>query len=234
MSAGAPRALLYDVHANLPALDAVLADARAAGARTFVLGGDYAFAGAWPRETVSRLRELDAVWIRGNGERWTASPEEAPDLAFVSQALQWCRVQLGRELVADLAALPTTVELDGALFCHGSPRSDVETFLPEPADGEQELLAGATSPVLVFGHSHLQFSRDANGRLLVNPGSVGMPFDGDRRAAYALWHGDGEFEARRVDYDFEEYLADVRDRMSAALGETTATLTGRLEKAMVD
>ena len=71
-------ALLYDIHGNLPALEAVLEDAGAAGAERFVLGGDYALFGPWPRESVERLRELDADWIRGNGERWTAHPSDAP------------------------------------------------------------------------------------------------------------------------------------------------------------
>ena len=69
--------LLYDVHGNLPALEAVLADAD--DVDSWVLGGDYTLFGAWPRETVERLRELDAEWIRGNGERWTASPDDAPE-----------------------------------------------------------------------------------------------------------------------------------------------------------
>jgi diadenosine tetraphosphatase ApaH/serine/threonine PP2A family protein phosphatase len=231
MSEGAPRALLYDVHANLPALEAVIADATGAGATAFVLGGDYAFAGAWPSETVARLRELDAVWIRGNGERWTASPQDAPNDAFVSRALAWCHEQLGEPVVGELAQLPESLEREGVSFCHGSPRSDVETFFPQPAPGEEELLAGVTAPVLVFGHSHLQFQRRTDGRLLVNPGSVGMPLDGDRRAAYALWHGGDELEPRRVEYDHERYLTDVRERMGAALGETIGTLLGRLQDA---
>jgi hypothetical protein len=97
-------ALLYDVHGNLPALEAVLADADAAGAKRFLLGGDYALFGAWPRETVERLRELDADWIRGNGERWTAAPEEAPDA--VQGAIARCREMLSDRLVVELAALP--------------------------------------------------------------------------------------------------------------------------------
>jgi hypothetical protein len=89
------RALLYDIHANLPALEAVLADAEAAGADSYVLGGDYAFAGAWPSETVAVLRELDALSIRGNGERWTADVEEAPELDLVRRAIAYCRRELG-------------------------------------------------------------------------------------------------------------------------------------------
>src|ERR687894_186122 len=75
-------AVLYDIHGNLPALEAVLADAHEQGARRFFLGGDYATFGAWPAQTVARLRELqDATWIRGNWERWQADPSAIPDFA---------------------------------------------------------------------------------------------------------------------------------------------------------
>jgi predicted phosphodiesterase len=225
------RALLYDIHANLPALEAVLADAEAAGVHSFVLGGDYAFAGAWPSETLAVLRELEALWIRGNGERWTAEIEAAPDLDLVRRAIAYCRRELGEELVSELGALPGLAGVDGVLFCHGSPRSDVETFAPEPQEGEEELLEGAEQPVIVFGHSHIQFSRQGADRLLVNPGSVGMPCDGDRRAAYALWSGEGEFELRRVEYDFAAYVGDLRSQLSDALGESVETLVRRIEQA---
>src|SRR5437763_10661022 len=94
----APVALLYDVHGNLPGLEAVLDDAAEQGAEQFVLGGDYALFGAWPEETVARLRELpDARWIRGNGERWTARPGEAPDNEVVQGAIAACRGALGHQ-----------------------------------------------------------------------------------------------------------------------------------------
>ena len=97
-------AILYDVHGNLPALEAVLADASKAGATRFVLGGDYALFGPWPAETVQRLRGLDADWIRGNGERWTATPWEAPDDEVVQGAISVSRSELGDTVVDELAA----------------------------------------------------------------------------------------------------------------------------------
>ena len=85
-------ACLYDVHGNLPALEAVLEDARGAGADRYLLGGDYALFGGWPEETVARLRGLErARWIRGNGERWTARPGDAPDDDIVQGAIAACR-----------------------------------------------------------------------------------------------------------------------------------------------
>ena len=225
------RALLYDIHGNRPALDAVLEDADRAGAKSFVLGGDYALFGAWPTETVERLRDLDATWIRGNTERWLAAPADAPDQHLIQRALDDCAGKLGNDRVFELARLPERIEIDEVLVCHASPRSDMETFGPEASDADSELLEGAGLPVIVFGHSHIQFSRAAGERLLVNPGSVGMPFDGDHRAAYALWRGEREIELRRVDYDHEAYAKEVRARLALSLGEDVETLARRIEQA---
>jgi diadenosine tetraphosphatase ApaH/serine/threonine PP2A family protein phosphatase len=221
--------LIYDVHGNRNALDAVLADSGEAGVGRFLLGGDYALFGPQPAETVERLRELDAQWIRGNGERWTAHPHEAPDDSVVQGAIEECRAQLGDRMVADLAALPEWLARDGARFCHASPVSDMRSFLPEPADDEGELLEGGTDELLVFGHTHLPFERvTAGGTRLVNPGSVGMPFDGDPRAAYALLHDDGRVERLRIAYDHAASAAAVRERFD---GDWTDTVARRIETA---
>jgi diadenosine tetraphosphatase ApaH/serine/threonine PP2A family protein phosphatase len=224
-------ALLYDVHGNLPALEAVLRDATAQGAERFGLGGDYALFGAFPAETVARLRELDAFWIRGNGERWTGDPgaDDAPEP--MRPAIAACRDALGPGLVSELAALPFDHVEAGARFCHASPVSDMRSFLPEPADADAELLEGVRDELLVFGHTHLPFERvAASGTRLVNPGSVGLPFDGDQRAAYALLTDDGAVEHRRVVYDHEASAAAVRDRFD---GEWPAMVARRIETARV-
>ena len=227
------QALLYDVHGNLPALEAVLADARAAGASRWVLGGDYALFGGWPAETVARLRELEpALWIRGNGERWTDDPVAAPDQPVVQDAIAAARAVLGEPLVAELARLPAHAADGDTLICHGSPISDVRSFAPEPAEDDVELLAGATNPRIVFGHTHLPFRRRAGAVELVNPGSVGMPFDGDPRAAYALVHDDGSLEHRRVEYDHEASARRVREAFGGATW--TDTVAKRIERSRMD
>lgn len=223
--------LIYDVHGNLAALDAVLDDARAAGVSRFVLGGDYALFGPQPVETVQRLRELDATWIRGNGERWTAAPGDAPGDEVVQGAIAYCAQQLGDSRVEQLAALPEQEVLDGVRYCHGSPVSDVRSFFPEPAEDEHELLQGVNEPRLVFGHTHLPFERQSeHGIDLLNPGSVGMPFDGDPRAAWAVLHDDGRVERRRVDYDNAAPAAALR-MLGTGWQETVA---GRIEQARFD
>jgi putative phosphoesterase len=224
-------ALLYDVHGNLTALDAVIDDAQAAGVEGFVLGGDYAMVGAQPVETVARLKELEAEWIRGNTERWVADRSERPDDPFIATVCDYALGELGEDEAARLNGLRDTIRHGRTLFCHASPRSDTETFAPEPVVGEEELLASTSEPVIVFGHSHLQFSREAAGRMLVNPGSVGLPLDGDPRAAYALWDGGREFDLRRVDYDRDGYLSEVRRRMSSKLGRHVDTVVRRIERA---
>jgi diadenosine tetraphosphatase ApaH/serine/threonine PP2A family protein phosphatase len=221
-------ALLYDIHGNLPALQAVLADG---GAERYLLGGDYALFGPWPAETVVALRALaSATWIRGNGERWTAAAAQAPEDEVVQGAISACRDALGAESVDDLAALVEQVVLDGTRYCHASPISDVRSFLPDPGEDEEELLSGVAEPRLVFGHTHLPFRRaSAHGVELINPGSVGMPFDGDPRAAYALIHDDGSVEHRRVEYDHEASAAAVRERFGAT--GWTETVARRIRTA---
>jgi diadenosine tetraphosphatase ApaH/serine/threonine PP2A family protein phosphatase len=222
-------ALLYDVHGNLPALRAVLGDARGQGVEGFVLGGDYALFGPYPAETVAALRELDAAWIRGNGERWTAAPGEAPEDGVVQGAIAACREALGEATVGELASLDEQRVEGDVRYCHGSPVSDVRSFFPEPAEDEEQLLGGAGERRLVFGHTHLPFWREGpRGIELVNPGSVGMPFDGDPRAAYALVRDDGRVEHRRVEYDHDASAAAVRERFD---GEWTETVARRIERA---
>jgi diadenosine tetraphosphatase ApaH/serine/threonine PP2A family protein phosphatase len=219
--------LLYDVHGNLPALEAVLADAK--NVESWLLGGDYALFGAWPRETVERLRELDARWIRGNGERWAGEPSEAP--GPVQGAVERCRELLGADLVAELAALPEGLSEGETVFCHGSPVSDVQSFFPEPAPGEEDLMGEVKGGRLVFGHTHLPFARTGPGGVeLINPGSVGMPFDGDPRAAYAVVRDGGEVEHRRVAYDHQASADAIRERVGEA-GEQAAR---RVERASFD
>jgi predicted phosphodiesterase len=224
-------ALLYDLHGNLPALEAVLADAEEFEADRYVLGGDYALFGAWPLETVERLRELDASWIRGNVDRWAAHPDDDEIPEAMRGAVERGRELLGAETVTELAELSEQLVLDGVRYCHASPLSDLRGFSPTPDPSDAELLAGATERRIVFGHTHVQFLRVAgDGIELVNPGSVGIPLDGDQRAAYALVADDGAVALRRVDYDFQASADAVRERLGDA-GEIPAR---RIERARFD
>ncbi|HEV3375880.1 MAG TPA: metallophosphoesterase family protein [Thermoleophilaceae bacterium] len=215
--------LLYDVHGNLPALEAVLADCPA---ERFLLGGDYTAFGAWPTETVDRLRELDAEWIRGNVDRWLVEADDAPKAML--PLIERSREMAGDELCRELAGLPETATRKGTLFCHASPLSDMDSFYPEPQDSDAERLMGVEAERVIFGHTHLQFHRAGPGGIeLVNPGSVGMPLDGDHRAAYALLHDDDTIELRRVEYDWRGSAKAVREQV----GDLPAD---RIEQARFD
>ena len=218
-------AILYDIHGNLPALEAAIADAEAAGARRWLLGGDLAAWSPWPKETLERLRSLPAAtWIRGNGERWLREPPL--DRPEVVASLAERPAGVGTD-EGWLYSLQTQAELDGVLYVHGSPLSDVESFAAEPQPGEERMLAGVRDRTVVFGHSHLQFRRPGpDGTELLNPGSVGMPLDGDTRGAYALRRDDGEFEFRRVEFDVERVAAAWR-AVGGTFGEMAARRTER-------
>ena len=211
--------ILYDIHGNVDALEAVLADAEAVDVDRWLLGGDYGTPSPQPLETLARLRELpDATWIRGNGERWLLEPPE--DRPEVRETYGRFRDQISAEEVEWLFNLPPRAELDGILYVHGSPLADDDSFAAEPHQGEERLLAGVRERTVVFGHSHLQFRRPGpNGTDLVNPGSVGMPLDRDRRAAWAT--RDGDFAFRRVEYDVERAAAAYR-AMGGGFGEFAA------------
>jgi diadenosine tetraphosphatase ApaH/serine/threonine PP2A family protein phosphatase len=211
-------AVLYDIHGNLPALQAVLAEVEVMRVDRFLLGGDYGTPSPAPHETLARLRELPAAtWIRGNGERWLREPPEIPEVILVYEEFEGA---LSDEEIDRLYGLPVSAELDGILYVHGSPISDVESFAPQPEEGEERMLGGVRDRTVVFGHSHQQFRRPGpDGTDLVNPGSVGMPLDGDARAAWATW--DGDFELRRTEYDVERAAAAYRT-MGGEFGELAA------------
>lgn len=210
-------ALIYDIHGNRQALDAVLADAEAAGATRYLLGGDYCMLGARPVEVLERLRELpaDTIWLRGNTERWVRRPESSDiPASAIADACRFAADAIGRADVAELAALPqmlTEVPHPGAhhvVFCHASPRSDMLGFLPWPEDTDGEAAdSGLEADTIVCGHTHMQFRREVGVIEVVNPGSAGLPLDGDQRAAYALLAYDGSIEMRRAGYDVEAAVA---------------------------
>lgn len=222
-------ALLFDVHGNLAALEAVLADAERAGAERFVLGGDLVAFGPQPAATLDRLRDLGnaATAIRGNTERWMADPSEAP--APMDEAAGAGAEAIGDAAVAELAALPESARLDDdTVAWHASFGSDMVPLSPEQEDGEQERLDPQARRIVV-GHIHVQFLRERpDGGVVCNPGSVGVPLDGDPRAAYALLEPGGPIELRRVAYDHRGAAAALREAFS---GPWVDVVAGRIAEA---
>lgn len=205
-------ASLYDVHGNLPALEAVLADPRLGDADAIVCGGDLV-AGPMPVECLERLESLgDRVrFLRGNGDREAVTPVEGSP--FVERA-RWCAAQLGPERLRRVGLWPPTVELmiEGlgrTLFCHAVPADDmpIVTTLTPAAEVERELGA-VEAQVVVCGHVHVQYDRGLPGGVrLVNAGSVGAPYEG-RAAAFWVLLGP-EVEHVSTDYDVEAAVAAI-------------------------
>jgi predicted phosphodiesterase len=196
---------LYDVHGNVDALEAVLADPRAAGADVVVVGGD-AVPGAFAVAVLDRLEGLggDVRWVRGNGEREVAAAVGAPepdpdDLAAVTASLT--AAALGDERARALGEQPLTVAVDGVLFCHATPRSDDELLTrisaPERWAAALDAVGGG---LVVAGHTHQQDDRTVGAVRFVNAGSVGLPYEGDGAARW-LWVEDGVPELRQTTYD---------------------------------
>jgi putative phosphoesterase len=206
-------ATLYDVHGNLPALEAVLAEIPEDA--TIVVGGDVVTGGAHPSETLERLRGLGerVVWIRGNVDRELKQGE--PGLA-PAELLDATRAALTEEQIEFLYAQPLTAQIDRVLFCHATPRNDLDIFTERtPEDRLVEIFAGVDADIVVCGHTHMQFERSIAGRRVINSGSVGMPYENEPGAYWTL-----DLEHRRTDYDGatpsehsrDEVLAEFTDR----------------------
>jgi predicted phosphodiesterase len=196
---------LYDIHGNVDALDAVLADPRAAHPDVVVVGGD-TVPGPFGRASLARLDALrvPVQWVRGNGEREVAeavgAPAPAPD-DLAARTAAMTAAELGDERARGLGELPLSLQLDGVLFCHASPRRDDEmlTRLSTP-ERWADALSGVSAGLVVAGHTHQQDDRVVAGVRFVNAGSVGLPYEGDGAARW-LWVADGEPELRHTAYD---------------------------------
>ena len=187
-------AALYDIHGNLPALEAVLAEV---DADVIVVGGD-TVAGPSPSETLERVRSLDADvrLIRGNADR--EAYEEQQGLA-PPEVMEFVRGRLSAEQLEYLRSLPLTVSIGPVLFCHATPRDDQEIFTAiSPDERWREALAGVDADVVVCGHTHIQFDRRIDDVRLVNAGSVGMPYEHEPGAYWALLDG-ADVEFRRTE-----------------------------------
>jgi len=194
-------AALCDVHGNLPALEAVLAELRSLDVDRIVCGGDVV-AGPFPRECLERLRAADATFVRGNADRESARAPEGTWEEIVGR--------LDPASLEFLAGWPLTVSLDGVLYCHGSPRDDDEILTRvSPDERFRAALEGVAERVVVGGHTHVQFERVIDGIRFVNAGSVGIPYEGKRGAFWALLDGQ-EVDFRHTPYAVDAAAALIR------------------------
>lgn len=178
-------ALISDLHGNEAALRAVLNDAAALGVDRIVCLGDVATLGPRPREVLGLLRDLGCTCILGNHDDFLLTPglvQSYTQAPIVIDSVEWCNAEIAatdREFLASFKGTDQVELAPGAsLFLfHGTPRSHMEDMLAEtPPDTVDEMLAGKSGTVMAGGHTHIQMLRQHRGVLLVNPGSVGMPF----------------------------------------------------------
>jgi predicted phosphodiesterase len=212
-------AAIYDIHGNLPALEAVVGDIRRAEVDCVVVGGDV-LPGPMPRETLAYLLGLDIPmqFIQGNGDRVVLEQRAGRESAEVPEqfreVIRWNARQVDPEHGRLLASWPGTLrlqirELGEVLFCHATPRNDTEIFTRlTHEDRLLPVFEGLSASVIVCGHTHMQFDRIVGTTRVVNAGSVGMPFQ--EPGAYWLLLGPG-VELRHTSYDLEEAARRIRE-----------------------
>ena len=198
-------AALYDVHGNLPALEAVLDEVERDGIDAIVSGGDVVW-GPMPSECLERLRAADARFVRGNADRDVLGGTDPID--------RFAAGRLSEEQRAFVLSWPLALEHDVVglgriLFCHATPRSDEEIVTRlTPEDELAEVLVGVEARCVVVGHTHVQFDRQVDDLpRLVNAGAVGMPYEGNADARWALLAPD--VELRRTPYDVESAIRQI-------------------------
>lgn len=211
-------AALYDIHGNLPALEAVLREVRAANADHILIGGDV-LPGPMPRECLDPLdaQDIPTTFIMGNGDRETLAARHGQMSSMIPasfhEAMRWNAAQLTEQDERVISAWPLTESrkvpgIGKVMFCHATPRNDTEIFTEATA---VEKLTPIFDPLgidlLVCGHTHMQFDRMVGRTRVVNAGSVGMPFEGV--GAFWLLIGD-RVELKRTAYDLEAGAARVR------------------------
>ena len=200
-------AAISDIHGNLPALEAVLADIEREGVDGIVVAGD-TVSGPWPAEVFDLLDAAGAQVVHGNADR-TEEVER-----FSAEQASWNVERLGSHRIAEVVAWPLTLELEvdglgSVLVCHSTPVADTPIYTRITPDEELVTLLGPIDQdVLLSGHTHMQYDRTlSSGLRVVNPGSVGMPYEGARGAYWALLGPGVEF--RRSEYDVEACIAAI-------------------------
>jgi putative phosphoesterase len=207
-------AIVSDIHGNLTALEAVLADLRLSSPDVVLHGGDLAANGPHPADVVDRIRDLGWIGVRGNTDEMLWSPEDLTNLAAKFPKLQsilatfeemipWTCSLLGEDRIRWLQTLPYLQRQGAVAILHASPNDLWQAPLPGASDLElQSVYRSLEVPIAVYGHIHRPYVRHLEGMTIANTGSVSLSYDGDPRASYLLLDG-LNVTIRRVEYDLE-------------------------------
>lgn len=200
-------AMISDVHSNIHALTKVLQDIDRQRADVIICAGDLVGYGPFPNEVIGELDRRGAICIAGNHDRACVNLDTFNMNPLAANAIFWTAKRISEESMRFLRKLrpQTVLNLGGtaAVMFHGSPRMDDEYIFEE--DANAELLQLAKAQIVISGHTHVPYVKRLAEGVLVNPGSVGQPRDGDPRASYLIYdEREQEFEHRRIDYPKEE------------------------------
>ena len=210
-------AIVSDIHGNRTAFEAVLADFRQTSPDLILHGGDLAHGGASPAEIVDRIRDLGWQGVIGNTDEmlpvpdWlevfaNKTPKLRPLLNVIREMAMVARESLGDERLAWLRGLPRSHIHAPMALVHASPESLWRAPMPEASDAElRSVYETLGQPIVVYAHIHRPYVRDVSGLIVANTGSVGLPYDGDRRAAYLLLD-ESRPAIRRVEYDVDKEI----------------------------
>ncbi|HEX4578196.1 MAG TPA: metallophosphoesterase family protein [Edaphobacter sp.] len=212
-------AILSDIHGNLTAFNAVLADLQQTSPDLVLHGGDLADAGSSPTEIIESIRDLGWQGVMGNTDEMLVQPSSLEEFATTSSAppALWTAIReiatatrdaLGEDRLAWLRELPRINIQESFALVHATPHTCWRAPAPDSTDAELDAIYGSLEkPTVIFAHTHLPSIRNLNARLmlLINTGSVGLPYDGDPRASYLLLNGSTP-SIRRVEYDLEKEL----------------------------
>src|SRR5688572_233830 len=232
-------AVISDIHANLTALEAVIADVRRTGVDLVVHGGDLMSGGPRPAQVIDRIRETNWPGVYGNTDEMLWMPHRLSEVLhdprrhrirdlLLTHTIPRTLDAIGDDRLAWLRALPRQWSAEGLSVVHAVPDDVWPIVMPDAPDEELEHVYGTLgSTHVVYGHIHSPFVRRVSGFTVTNSGAVSQSFDGDRRASYALIDGE-QVEIRRVDYDVEEEIRLLLRTDDPFVASTAGTLrTGR-------